>query len=249
MGKHNVSLVCSKSRVAPVSPLTLPRLELCAVLLLSRLQKIVRESLALEISKTYLWSDSTIAIQWIKTEPHELKTFVANRVVEIQKNCQSCEWGHVASQDNPADLVSREMMPREILDSNIWRYGPFWLSQDEPLWPQLNFKEVAELPEKRTTVVSSLCMKITIIDRNLLEKYSSIRKLQRVIACIYRFIENSKNKNNKRSGVITSSRELEAAMRTIIKLTQFSEFGAEFNDLQQRGSLSPQSKLVPLNPS
>ena len=95
--------------------------------------------------------------------------------------------------------------------------------------------------------MSSLCIKITIIDRNLLEKSSSIRKLQRIIACIYRFIENSKNKNNKRTGIITLCK-LKAAMRNIIKLTQFSEFGAEFNDLQQRGSLSPQSELVPLNP-
>ena len=49
-------------------------------------QEILRESLALEIKKTYLWSDSTIAIQWIKTKPHELETFVSNRVAEIQKN-------------------------------------------------------------------------------------------------------------------------------------------------------------------
>ena len=95
--------------------------------------------------------------------------------------------------------------------------------------------------------MSSLWMEITIIDRNLLEKYSSIGKLQRIILCIYRFIENSENKTNKRTGVLTPC-ELEALMRTIIRFTQFSEFGAEINDLQQRGSLSPQRKFLPSNP-
>ena len=58
------------------------------------------------------------------------------------------------------------------------------------MWPQLKFEQVVEIPEKRATVVSSVCMKITIIDRNSFEKYSLIGKWQRIIACIYRFIEN-----------------------------------------------------------
>ncbi|XP_033228872.1 uncharacterized protein LOC117180482 [Belonocnema kinseyi] len=83
-GKHHIALVCSKSRVAPVKPVTLPRLELSAALLLARLCTAVKQALEIEIKQIYLWSDSTITLNWIDTEPHLLKTFVANRVAEIQ---------------------------------------------------------------------------------------------------------------------------------------------------------------------
>ncbi|XP_033222715.1 uncharacterized protein LOC117176570 [Belonocnema kinseyi] len=84
-GIHHISLVCSKSRVAPVNPVTLPRLELSAALLLDRLYAAVKQALEVQINQTYLWSDSTITLSWVNTEPHLLKTFAANRVAEIKK--------------------------------------------------------------------------------------------------------------------------------------------------------------------
>ena len=91
-GTHHISLVCSKSRVAPVNPVTLPRLELSAALLLARLYTSVKQALEIQIKQTYLWSDSTITLHWINTEPHLLKTFVANRVEEIRNLTTSFEW-------------------------------------------------------------------------------------------------------------------------------------------------------------
>ena len=86
-GKHHSFLVCSKSRVAPVSSSTipLPHLELCAALLLAQLVTTTKKALQITFSKVYLWSDSTIALQWIKTEPHTQPTFIANRIAEIQR--------------------------------------------------------------------------------------------------------------------------------------------------------------------
>ncbi|XP_043479888.1 uncharacterized protein LOC122509723 [Leptopilina heterotoma] len=131
-GQHKSLLACSKSRVAPVHPVTLPRLELCSAQLLSRLYASLFPALThLEVKKVIFWSDSTIALHWILTPPHKLKTFVSNRVAEIQEITQSHEWKHVPSQDNPADLSSRGRSPTEFLTDHIWQYGPSWLSQDE----------------------------------------------------------------------------------------------------------------------
>ncbi|XP_033229232.1 uncharacterized protein LOC117180818 [Belonocnema kinseyi] len=118
-GNIYIQLVCSKSRVAPVTPLTLPRLELCSAVLLARLYAATRQALDIDISKVNLWSDSTIALHWSNIEPHLLKTFVSNRVAKIQKLTQSCHWRHVSSQNNPADLVSRGQTAREFIDSTI----------------------------------------------------------------------------------------------------------------------------------
>ena len=52
-GKHHLSLVCSKSKVAPVNPLTLPRLKLSAALLLSRLCTTTKQALQIKINKIF----------------------------------------------------------------------------------------------------------------------------------------------------------------------------------------------------
>ncbi|GFX75907.1 integrase catalytic domain-containing protein [Trichonephila clavipes] len=114
-GQSQTRLLCSKSRVAPLKTLTIPRLELSAALLLSRLVKKVVPILQLPIHKSWMWTDSTIALAWIKTEPHKLKTFVSNRVAEIQALSKDYHWKHVSSKNNPADLISRGCNVDELL--------------------------------------------------------------------------------------------------------------------------------------
>ncbi|XP_043472975.1 uncharacterized protein LOC122505429 [Leptopilina heterotoma] len=105
-------LLCAKSRVALVKKITIPRLELCVATLLVKLLKTVISTINLQFSKIILWSDSTIVLNWIKTSPRSLQTFVANRVSEIQSVDQDVEWKHVPTKDNPADLISRELWKR-----------------------------------------------------------------------------------------------------------------------------------------
>ncbi|GBM74147.1 hypothetical protein AVEN_216157-1 [Araneus ventricosus] len=83
-GEIKVSLFCSKSRVTPIKEVSIPRLELCAAELLSKLIVKVQSSLDLEIHGVHLYSDSTVVLAWIATPPLALKVFVANRVTKIQ---------------------------------------------------------------------------------------------------------------------------------------------------------------------
>ncbi|XP_024881163.1 uncharacterized protein LOC112460613 [Temnothorax curvispinosus] len=133
--KVQVKLLCSKVRVAPLKLQTIPRLELSAALTLAELmEKVVNSLNVLNFSITY-WSDSTIVLNWLQTQPSKLQVFVANRVARIQELTDYRNWRHVPTQDNPADVLSRGLFPEQLLQSDIWWHGPEFLSKPEGKWP------------------------------------------------------------------------------------------------------------------
>jgi len=85
---------------------------------------------------TFLWSDSTVALAWLKSPPSNLQqVFVANRVATIQSLTSNCSWRYLPSKDNPADILSRGLSPNELVLSKLWFCGPEWLETSEETWP------------------------------------------------------------------------------------------------------------------
>ncbi|GFY15483.1 uncharacterized protein TNCV_1572941 [Trichonephila clavipes] len=113
-------LLVRQIRVALVKPITIPRLELCACVLLSQLLEKVLHSLTLPIQQIMLWTDSNIVLAWIQRSPEQLKTFIGNRIKIIQRLTQNCQWNHVSSNENPADLISRGLNASDISSKQLW---------------------------------------------------------------------------------------------------------------------------------
>ena len=129
---YAVKFVAAKTRVAPLQSQTIPRLELLAAVLLSRLLYAVTQSLGSEmpLSPPRCFTDSTVSLCWIKGVDKIWKVFVQNRVNEIRKLTTPDSWSHCPGKENPADIPSRGLTPLELSVCTLWHYGPPWLGED-----------------------------------------------------------------------------------------------------------------------
>ena len=156
-GKTQVSLVSSKTKVAPIKKLTIPRLELCGAYLLAQLLFHIQNVFNMPLSFVYAWTDSTIVLNWLVGNPRRFKTYVANRVSSIVELVAPERWNHVEGTDNPADCASRGMYPSELLEHDLWWEGPSWLHYNPSHWPKLLPIPPPESRMKKGDFLYTLC--------------------------------------------------------------------------------------------
>ncbi|XP_055528037.1 uncharacterized protein LOC129720574 [Wyeomyia smithii] len=99
-GSAELRLLTSKSKVAPLEELSIPRKELCAARLLTRLLVKVIPALDMELREIVLWCDSTIVLAWIKKPLNQLQLYVRNRIAIIQQHNSGYRWKYIRSQQN-----------------------------------------------------------------------------------------------------------------------------------------------------
>jgi hypothetical protein len=106
-GMADVRLLISKSRIAPLKFMTIPRLELNAAVLAARLAVQVRQEHDNVFESTTYWSDSTTVLSWINSRTCRFNNYVGNRIGEILESSAATQWKYVPSLVNPADDASR----------------------------------------------------------------------------------------------------------------------------------------------
>ena len=103
-GNITARLIMSKSRLAPLKAVSIPRLELLGALVGLRLTGQVCSALKMPTNGVTSWVDSMNMGYWFQGQSTEYKPFIAHRVREIHEFSAPNQWRYVPTDVNPADL-------------------------------------------------------------------------------------------------------------------------------------------------
>lgn len=258
-GRATVRLLTSKTRVAPVKTVSIPRLELCGAQLLVTTMKTVQEAMEFKDVEYFLWTDSTVVLGWLRQLPIRFRPYVANRVSYIQQHCELSSWHHVPTAHNPADCASRGLSVAKLRTHALWWTGPDFLQRgneytvaEEPMCTEddqisMRSEEKAPVighsrPDGRGIIMTRRADGTQI---DLFERTSSLLKMKRIFATI---LYAGRRRQAKEDADICSAERLQSATLAMARLDQQRWFRNEIELCNQLKDLPNNSMLLSLNP-
>ncbi|XP_068158256.1 uncharacterized protein [Drosophila tropicalis] len=222
-----LSFVASKAKVAPLSPLSIPRMELQAAVIGAKLSNRIQRNPSLSINSSCYWSDSKTVLKWLRMDPRKFQQFVMHRVGEILEFTNVSQWNWVPTNLNPADLATKTHNANK---HETWLHGPDYLLQDQHEWPKCDDLGPPNNAEVRHNIlfIDNAPMELKLNA----EYFSDWRRLYRALARFILYIEKLKAKQAKASPPTEVSYEMIQQARTLLlRHAQSSEFNPEIRNL------------------
>ncbi|XP_053691604.1 uncharacterized protein LOC128740118 [Sabethes cyaneus] len=179
------ALVSAKTKVAPLKPMSIPRLELSAAVLGAKLAKAVAENHTLTINRRVFWSDSRTVLSWLRSDQRKYRQFVAFKVTEILELSDVNEWRWVSSRLNVADEATKWGKGPCINNDSRWFHAPSFLYQPASLWPQQDQRDSETVEELRPVHIHR---QIAVDQLISFGRFSKWERMVRTIAYVFRFV-------------------------------------------------------------
>jgi ribonuclease HI len=116
-----------KTHVAPLKSTSIPRLELQAAVLATRLAETIKGNHDIQFEATHFWSDSKTVLLGIRSDGQKFQQFVAHRVGEIQEFTNVNQWHWVPTKENVTDEATLDGTPCDFNSNCRWLNGPAFL--------------------------------------------------------------------------------------------------------------------------
>lgn len=204
-GAIGSTLLMARQRLAPINnksrTLTIPRLELLALLIGIRLSDFVIKEIHTTISEIRIYSDSQVTLHWVQSD-NKAGVFVDNRCKEIKDKMEgwvnqgiSTYLYYIPSELNPADCATKGLN-KDQLRNHTWWSGPAFLQQNNEQWPNLEqFKWNVRKNEEEisaSTVISLTTLTSTVStawEEIFRRQFSKLSKYKKVLALVLKFLK------------------------------------------------------------
>lgn len=235
--EHNeVGFVMGKAKLAPVSELTIPRLELCAAVLTVEMSELLTEELKIKTDRTMFYIDSKVVLGYINNQNRRFHVYVNNRIQRIKQSSLSDQWRYVQTEHNPADHGSWSVAA-EKLASISWLYGPAFLLNHESHSAEKGPFELVD-PESDAEIRQNVTVLVTTSAPGALgslcfERFSKWTSLVKAVAYLRHISHSFKSKDG--SGcrgwhlckACLTDEALSQAENTIIRCVQHKVYAEE----------------------
>ncbi|XP_053692049.1 uncharacterized protein LOC128740530 [Sabethes cyaneus] len=241
------ALVSTKTRVAPLKFLSIPRSELQASILGVRLANSVAQSLSTKISERYFWTDSRDVLCWINSDHRRYSPFVAFRVSEILETTDAKQWRWVPTKQNVADEGTKWTRHPDLNPSSRWFQGPEFLRKCKADWPATPRYGATDTELRAHLLTHAPATELVIDPQN----FSTWTTMLRSTAYVFRYICNSKQmiSTNQRKGGPLTQQELIRAETFLHRLAQQSEYADEIAILYGNRLSGTEVKSIPKSSS
>ena len=240
--ENHSELVFSKSKMAPLKELSIPCLELMAVVLAFKCMPSILASFE-DIKFKFLnfIVDAQVVLSWLLTNDPKCKSkLVKNRLkdIELAKNELSTKYKlpvyfrYTDTISNPADLLTKSISFKKFKDiKQFWENGPSFLSNDFSKWPKHQLLSIS--PECKTFVH---CNVVSSGNNDVLDikRFSHFNKLIKVTTYLFKF----------RYYKVANADPTKCAMIYWIKRMQIACFSKEIDFLKLKNSSEHVPTLV-----